>query len=262
MTFRERTRRFRGTVFVTRREVHEKYTVAVTRLPEGRTDGPAFVLVHGLGVSSRYFRPVATRLCRAGSVFLVDLPGYGSAPNPKTPISLEDHADVVARFIRTEGLTDVVLVGHSMGSQVIATLAQRHPDLAGHLVLMAPTLEPERRTAPRAVGGLLHDVFREPPRVSWIAFTDYLLRTGLPYLLKQFPLVLDDDLAGRIHEVPGSLLFMRGTGDVLVSREWTRHLAERSGSPMVEVLGPHVVMYTDPDAVAEAIVQHAVVGAD
>jgi pimeloyl-ACP methyl ester carboxylesterase len=262
MAFRERSRRFRGTLFVTRREVHEKYTVAVTRLPDGRADGPAFVLVHGLGVSSRYFRPVATRLCKAGSVFLVDLPGYGSAPNPKTPISLEDHADVVARFIRTEGLTDVVLVGHSMGSQVIATLAQRHPDLAGHLVLMAPTLEPERRTAPRAVAGLLRDVFREPPTVSWIAFTDYLMRTGLPYLLKQFPLVLDDSLDARIHEVPGSLLFMRGSGDVLVSREWTKLLADRAGAQMIEVLGPHVVMYTDPDAVAEAIVQHAVVGAD
>ncbi len=245
---------------MTRREVHEKYTVAVTRLPAGRTDGPAFVMVHGLGVSSRYFRPVGIRLCRAGSVFLVDLPGYGSAPNPSTPISLEDHADVVARFIREEGLTDVVLVGHSMGSQVIATLAQRHPGLAGHLVLMAPTLEPERRTAPRAIGGLLHDVFREPPQVSWIAFTDYLLRTGLPYLLKQFPLVLDDSLDTRIHDVPGRLLVIRGSGDVLVSRGWAQLLADRAGAPFVEVLGPHVVMYTDPDAVADVIVQHAVAG--
>src|SRR6478609_774976 len=103
MSFRERSRRFRGTLFVTRHEVHEKYTMAVTRLPSGRTDGPAFVLVHGIGVSSRYFRPVAIRLAPAGSVFLVDLPGYGSAPTPKTPISLDDHADVVARFIREEG---------------------------------------------------------------------------------------------------------------------------------------------------------------
>ena len=189
----------------------------MTRLPGGRSDGPAFVLVHGLGVSSRYFRPVAIRLGRVGSVYLVDLPGYGSAPNPKTPISLDDHADVVARFIQTEGLTDVVLVGHSMGSQVIATLAQRHPDLAGHLVLMAPTIEPERRTAARAIGSLARDVFREPPVVSWTVFTDYLFRTGLPYLLKQFPLVLDDRLEDRIHEVPGSLLLMRGTGDVIVS---------------------------------------------
>ena len=141
MSSRERSRRFRGTLFVTRREVHEKYTVAVTRLPEARAEGPAFVLVHGLGVSSRYFKPVATRLCASGSVYLVDLPGYGSAPNPKTPISLDDHADVVARFIREEGLTDVVLVGHSMGSQVVATIAERHPGLAEHLVLMAPTIE-------------------------------------------------------------------------------------------------------------------------
>lgn len=262
MTFRERTRRFRGTLFVTRRETHESYTVSVTRLPEGREDGPSFVLVHGLGVSSRYFRPVAQRLRAHGTVYLVDLPGYGAAPNPREPVSLDDHADVVAQFIRTTGLQDVVLVGHSMGSQVVASVAQRHPGLAEHLVLMAPTLEPERRTAPRAIGGLLRDALREPLRVSWIAFTDYLMRTGLPYLLEQFPLVLDDDLAGRVDQVPGRLLFMRGTGDLLVSREWTRLLADRAGADMVEVLGPHVVMYTDPDAVADAIAQHAVVGAD
>ncbi|MFT4029750.1 MAG: alpha/beta hydrolase [Protaetiibacter sp.] len=252
-----RRRRFRGTLFVTDREQHEKLTVAVTRLPDRRGDGPAFVLVHGLGVSSRYFRPVALRLAGHGEVFLVDLPGYGAAPNPRTPVSLAGHADTVAAFIRDLGLDDVVLVGHSMGSQVIATLAERHPGLARALVLMAPTLEPGRRTATRAVRGLLRDILREPPIVSWIAFTDYLLRTGLPYLLRQFPLVLDDRLDERIGGVPGRLLLMRGTDDVLVSLPWLQTLAERSGASVVEVLGPHVVMYTDPDAVAAAILRHA-----
>ncbi|MFT4284967.1 MAG: alpha/beta hydrolase [Protaetiibacter sp.] len=253
----ERRRRFRGTLFVTNREQHERFTVAVTRVPDSRGAGPSFVLVHGLGVSSRYFRPVATRLAREGAVYLVDLPGYGSAPDPRTPVSLADHADTVAAFIRDLRLEDVVLVGHSMGSQVIATLAERHPELAGALVLMAPTLESARRTAARAVGGLLRDILREPPAVSWIAFTDYLMRTGLPYLLRQFPLVLDDRLDERIARVPGRILLMRGTGDVLVSRGWLERLAGLSGAAAVEVLGPHVVMYTDPDAVATAILEHA-----
>lgn len=253
----ERRRTFRGTLFVTNREQHEKLTVAVTRLPERRADGPAFVLVHGLGVSSRYFRPVALRLADHGDVSLVDLPGYGAAPDPKTPVSLADHADTVAAFLRALGRDDVVLVGHSMGSQVIATLAERHPGLAGSLVLMAPTLEPGLRSAPRAIGGLLRDVLREPPVVSWTVFTDYLLRTGLPYLLRQFPLVLDDRLDERIARVPGRLLLMRGTGDVLVSLPWLEALSAASGAPVVEVLGPHVVMYTDPDAVAGAILRHA-----
>ena len=261
MGVRERSRRFRGTLFVTRREQHESLTVAVTRLPEGRPDGPSFVLVHGIGVSSRYWRPVAMRLARHGSVYLVDLPGYGSAPDPRTHVSLDDHADVLATFVRTSGLTDVVLVGHSMGAQVVASAAQRHPELAGHLVLMAPTIEPSRRNAWRAIGRLLLDGFREPPVVTWLAVTDYLLRCGVPYIVQQFPVLLDDALEERIADVPGRLLLMRGENDVVVSREWTRMLAERAGAPFAEVRGPHNVMYTDPDTVTERIVQHAVVGA-
>ncbi|TXK19776.1 alpha/beta fold hydrolase [Homoserinibacter sp. GY 40078] len=259
---RERRRRFRGTLFVTTHEQHASYTVAVTRMPGSRDSGPAFVMVHGLGVSSRYFRPVAIRLAERGSVFLVDLPGYGSAPDPRQPVSLDDHADALAAFLRETRLTEVVLVGHSMGSQVIATLAQNHPDLAGRMVLMAPTVEPERRSVRRAVSGLLHDTFREPPAVTWIAFTDYLLRTGPRYLLAQIPVVLDDALETRLGGVPGQLLLMRGSRDVLCSSGWVAHLAEVSGAPTVEVPGPHVVMYTDPDAVAEAIARHAVGGED
>ncbi len=38
---------------------------------------PAFVLVHGIGVSSRYFHPVAAFLAEHGTVYAIDLPGYG-----------------------------------------------------------------------------------------------------------------------------------------------------------------------------------------
>jgi pimeloyl-ACP methyl ester carboxylesterase len=253
----ERRRRFRGTLFVTTRERHEKLTVAVTRPPERGVDGPAFVLVHGIGVSSRYFRPVALRLVEHGSVHLVDLPGYGAAPDPHTPVSLADHADTLASFVRGLDRREIVLVGHSMGAQVVVTLAERHPELASALVLMAPTLEPELRTTWRAIGALVHDIPREPLVVSWIAFTDYLVRTGAPYLFRQLSLVLDDRLEERIARVPGRILLMRGDDDVIVGRDWLALLAARSGAAAVEVPGPHVVMYTDPDAVAAAIVRHA-----
>lgn len=262
MAFRERSRRFRGTRFVTRREQHETLTVAVTRVPDSSDAGPAYVLVHGIGVSSRYWRPVAIRLAKHGTVHLVDLPGYGSAPNPRTHVSMADHADVLATFVRTSGFDKVVLVGHSMGAQVISLAAQRHPDLAEHLVLMAPTIEPARRTAWRAIRGLLRDGFREPLIVTWLATTDYLFRCGVPYIRQQLPVLLGDALEDRIADVPGRLLVMRGVDDVVVSREWAQLLADRAGAPLVQVAGPHNVMYTDPDGVADTVVQHAVTGAD
>src|SRR5690606_12966074 len=145
----ERRRRFRGTVFVSRREVHEHLTVAVTPL-EGPVGGPAFVLVHGIGVSSRYFRPLALELVRHGSVYLIDLPGYGAAPDPRTEVTLDGHADAVASLLRGLTARETVVVGHSMGAQVVVSLARRHPPLVSRLVLLGPTMEPGRRTAVQA----------------------------------------------------------------------------------------------------------------
>jgi pimeloyl-ACP methyl ester carboxylesterase len=255
-----RHRRFRGTLFVTTREQHEHLTVAVTRMPGPAVDGPAFVLVHGIGVSSRYFRPLAIELAKHGTVYLVDLPGYGAAPDPHAQVTLDGHADAVASLVRTIASPEVVLVGHSMGAQVAVSLVQRHPHLVSRLVLIGPTMEPGRRTAAQAIGRLLIDGTREPFSANVIVFTDYVFRAGPLYTIRQLPLVLDDALEQRIagHGVP--VLVLRGTHDPIVSSSWARLLAARAGSEAVEVPGPHTVMYTAPDAVAAAITRHGVGG--
>jgi pimeloyl-ACP methyl ester carboxylesterase len=251
----ERCRRFRGTLFVTRHEQHERLTVAVSRMPGPAVEGPVFVLVHGIGVSSRYFRPLAIELAKRGSVFLIDLPGYGSAPDPRTEVDLCGHADALASFVRSLAVPEVVIVGHSMGAQVAVSLAQRHPGLASRLVLIGPTIEPGRRTAAQAIGRLLVDVTREPVTVNTIVFTDYVFRAGAPYTIRQLPLVLDDRLENRIAGLGMPALVVRGTRDPIVSSAWARLLAERAQGEVVEVPGPHVVMYTAPERVAAAILR-------
>src|SRR4051812_45362539 len=80
--------------------------------------GPHFVLVHGIGVSSRYFGPTTTALTKYGTVHLVDLPGHGHAPKPKYNVSIEGHARALGALLRKKGIPDPVLIGHSMGCQV------------------------------------------------------------------------------------------------------------------------------------------------
>ncbi|WP_166869301.1 alpha/beta fold hydrolase [Salinibacterium sp. ZJ70] len=253
MPAREYVRRFRGTRYVSVRQRHGRFTLAVTEIGARRAGQPAFVLVHGIGVSSRMFLPLTLRLAREGSVHLVDLPGYGFAPDPKTHVSLDDHVEVVAALVRDAGLDPVVLIGHSMGAQVVTAVGERYPDLVDRIVLIAPTIEPERRTASRAVVSLLRDSLREPFVVSWIAFTDYLFRCGLPYLIRQFPVLLDDALEDRIAQVSHPMLIVHGERDAVVSRAWCVELAERSGARFVEVPGPHSVMYSDPEVIVAEI---------
>lgn len=258
-----RARNTRGAAYFTSRQQHDGLDVVVRRYPSSAAAGPVFVLVHGIGVSSRYFQPVAAELAKIGSVYLVDLPGYGSAPNPKRDVSIADHAAVLANFLRGSELVNPVLVGHSMGSQVVSRLAVDSPDLSDRIVLMAPTMCPELRSPGITVAKLLSDIWREPLRMKLIAMADYFVRCGIPYFLEQVPHLLGDRIEERLSDIRARTLVMRGDGDVIVPVEWSRRVAGLvPRGTFVEVIGPHVVMFTDPVSVAETIARHAHGGTD
>ena len=90
---------------------------------------PAIVFVHGIygnrmgfTFQEEYFSP--NHRCVA-----VDLRGSGDSDKPDEEYSMAQHADDVAEVIRQLGLGRSVLVGHSMGGQVVISVAERHPDL-------------------------------------------------------------------------------------------------------------------------------------
>src|SRR4051795_10355879 len=92
-------------------------------------DAPVFVLVHGIGVSSRYFERLVPALAEEGRVIAVDLPGFGKARplRPRLGLSIEEFADSVAQTLDGLGLGAAVVVGHSMGTQGAASLARPRP---------------------------------------------------------------------------------------------------------------------------------------
>ena len=90
---------------------------------------PPIVFVHGIsgnrrgfGFQEEYFSP--NHRCVA-----VDLRGNGDSDKPNEVYSIAQYADDVAELIRQLGLWRSVLVGHSMGGQVVISVAARHPEL-------------------------------------------------------------------------------------------------------------------------------------
>jgi len=253
---RDRMHRFRGVAYSTSRQEHEAMTLVVERFPQrDALEGRTYVLVHGMGVSSRYFHPLAAELARTGRVYLVDLPGFGAAPKPEhRDITLEDHARVLAGFLRRTELDNPVLVGHSWGCQVVAVLAEQHPDVSDRIALMAPTMEPSARTVPRGMLRLFRDALREPFQVFAIAAVDYLVRCGVPYLFRQLPNMMGDRIEDRVGAHGSRVLVLTGDRDPIAGREWGAELAARARfGRHREVHGPHVVMHSDPETVAREL---------
>lgn len=104
-----------------------------------------FVMVHGIGVSSTYFEPLAHALHPHGDVLLLDLPGFGGLPHPKRRLTISGFADVVLAGVESEGIDNPVFIGHSMGAQVVVDLLRRH-DISTHAVLIGPPVNPAEPT--------------------------------------------------------------------------------------------------------------------
>src|SRR3546814_11433128 len=77
------------------------------------------VLVHGLGMSSRYMAPPAQRLASDFRVFAPDLPGFGDSGKPAHILSVPELADALAEWMRVCGLSPAALVAHSFGCQIV-----------------------------------------------------------------------------------------------------------------------------------------------
>ncbi|MCU1414345.1 MAG: putative hydrolase [Microbacteriaceae bacterium] len=254
----ERERKRRGVSYFESAQTFDGVAICVKRYPTEIVGGPVFVLVHGIGVSSRYFHPVSAELAKHGEVYLIDLPGYGAAPDPKTNASISDHAGVVGAFLERAQLDKPVLVGHSMGTQVVSQLAVDHPDVTDRVVLIAPTIYPPERKLWRQALHLGHDILLERPWVNAIVFTDYMFRCGVPYFLRQSKPLLADRIEDRMPRVRAKTLVMRGDRDPIVPRAWAQRVADLAvDGRYAEVEGPHIIMWSDAKRAAELIVEHS-----
>lgn len=116
----------------------------------GRRDGPAMVLIHGLGGQMRNFaEPLVKDLEADYRIVLVDRPGSGwSTRAPDASSSLWQQADTMAKFIRALGLERVMIVGHSLGGALALTIAAEHPEIVSRLALICPLTQEERDAPP------------------------------------------------------------------------------------------------------------------
>ncbi len=104
---------------------------------QGPENGPAVVLVHGLGGHAEDWRNLTPFLRRAGfRVYTPDLPGYGRSAQPASfSYSVQEEANAVVDFMNALGLKQVDLGGHSMGGWIVQLIAYQHPDRVRRLMI-------------------------------------------------------------------------------------------------------------------------------
>ena len=220
----------------------------------GPPGAPWVVLVHGIGVSSRYFRPLTRALETTHQVLSLDLPGFGASAHPRRPLTLAEHGEVVAAVMAEHGATGATLVGHSLGGQVVLELLRARPGAAARAVLVGPTTDDRARSAVRQGLRLLRDAFGEP-----LSFVALEVRAYLACGPRVYLHTLVHMLATRTEEVLPHVgvpvLVLRGAHDPVAPRGWVQRLA--ATSPLARAAevsgGGHGVHYTHPAEVARLV---------
>jgi 2-hydroxy-6-oxonona-2,4-dienedioate hydrolase len=226
-----------------------------TRLSEDpAASGPPVVLVHGYVISSRYMVPTAERLAPFHPVYAPDLPGFGESGRPRRVLDIPELADVLLQWMDVMGLERPVLVGNSMGCQILVDLASRHPRRVGCLVLVGPSVDPAGRSMPAQILRLMIDALRERPSLIGIFLHDFL-KTGLPRAWRTARYVLADRVEDKMPRVQAPVLVVRGERDPLVPLAWAEEMTRRLSRERLVVIpgGPHGLNYSRPTELVREI---------
>ena len=100
-------------------------------------DGPAVVLVHGLGGTVENWRAIAPALAERHRVLVPDLPGHGHSEALPEARHLDALVDAVFALADAEEVEQAVWIGHSLGGTVSLRAALRRPEAVRGVVLAA-----------------------------------------------------------------------------------------------------------------------------
>ncbi len=100
-------------------------------------EGPAILLVHGIGDNSETWNDVIPHLARNHTVIAPDLLGHGRSDKPRADYSVAAYANGMRDLLSVLNVEHVTVVGHSLGGGVAMQFAYQFPHMVDRLVLVS-----------------------------------------------------------------------------------------------------------------------------
>lgn len=236
------------------------------------------VLVHGGQHGSWCWAPLFMVFAGTGHVFdrviALDMPGCGSkrSRDPEG-LSLADIARELNDELRDMGVTQAVLLGHSIAGVLLPMMAVQAPALFSRLVYLSTAVPLEGQTVMQMLGTSLHGT--DPDHVGWpvditsvspdvlsvAMFGRDLSKAQLSWLLKEIsqdrtPPATQFEPVSRsgYAELSMAATFIVTLRDDILPVEWQRCFAQRLGcDEIIEINTPHEPFVSHPELLAEVL---------
>ncbi|SMQ85480.1 Pimeloyl-ACP methyl ester carboxylesterase [Devosia lucknowensis] len=252
--------------------------VKIRYLDNGGT-GPVLVCLHGTSMTAHAWGHLAASLRDGYRVIAVDMRGHGASDRPNSTYTIKELAGDIAKLAEKLDLTDITLVGSSVGNQVAVSFAAAHPERIAGLILSDPSFfvadgeivkylrshHTRRRNYPaladaeafaRALpqrSGLSDEMhrlanqgdFREEADGSWSWAYD------LPAITKLF-LNLSTDQSADIAAIKAPVLVLNADRSNVLSANQADELANKFGNATLETVknSNHTIWGDQPDYLA------------
>jgi pimeloyl-ACP methyl ester carboxylesterase len=246
--------------------------IAYLTAGEQRADRrPTLLLIHGSGVSARYWAHQIQSLSRVMRVVAIDLPGHGESDSLPSP-TVDAYADATRSLLEALDAGPVFAAGHSLGGAVALALAARHPEAVRGLVLLSACAK-----LPAAEGSPSRWLYWFLPgplrKIVFFSTAKKLLfgpgapkgsvRLGMEELRRCRPHTIQQDVAAanamdledaaRGARVPA--LILCGSRDRLTPPVLSQRLHELIAGSRLEIVpgAGHMLLLEAPDRVSQAI---------
>lgn len=207
---------------------------------------PTHILIHGLGVGTEYFRPLARALHERGCV--VAAPELPDGFDSSVDAIVAKQGSALVRWLETFGRDQFVLVGHSTGCEVVRWIRKEHPELVERIVFLSPVWHQRRHPWLSLVTALMRDAVRERSVLLGRAIYSYW-NHGLYVIVRQAIAYLH--AAQGLPQLSADDVIAVGSDDPLTDWELLRNVP----SAIVIADAPHAVHDEAPTETAAAILE-------
>jgi pimeloyl-ACP methyl ester carboxylesterase len=231
-------------------------------------EGHPCVCIHTASGDSLQWRHVVEGLSDEYHVIAIDLPGHGKSSEPEEGqwYSLSKHIEFLEAFVETLGLKQPVMMGCSMGGNMVIELAARKP--RGYAAMIScqgavytPTMDRLHTDMLLLDNIQLEHVLswsltgsRTPPDRAW-EIVRSVSRATAEATQGDLVAYADYDARDRVAGIQTPILLVRGTDDWIVSQEQIESTQSQVPGSRIQLFdgAGHFPMYEQPYEFCETI---------